>query len=209
MSSFSFSNLEDLGNTANESLNSVVSPMYYGDVSRVFSGTALAETLPSHNSFIFGPGTHQKLVLEKPLGSLQGEPGAIVTGLATIKATSKIENLDFKQTNSGNNSSHLVAIESPAKVVFNNCVFQRSASAEASNAATSILCFVLVNSGAKAVFNNCVFQSNGLDGSMINSPGLAIQDLNAVAGSVFVGLGANYSGHAHAATVTNIGGEIT
>lgn len=207
--SFSFSDLEVLGNTANESINAVVSPMYYGDVTRVFSGTALSEGASSHNSFVLGPGTHQKLTLEKPLGSLQGEPGAIVTGLATFKATSKIEGLLFKESSAGKNSSHLVVVESPAKVVFNNCVFQRSASAAASNAATSILCFVLVKSGAKAVFNNCVFQSNNIDGAMLNLPGLAIQDLNAVAGSVFVGLGANYSAHSHAATVTNIGGEIT
>ena len=44
---------------------------------------------------------------------------------------------------------------------------------------------------------------------MFDTAGLAIQDLNAGAGSVFVGLGANYSSNPHAGTVTNIGGEIT
>jgi hypothetical protein len=207
MSGFSFSDLASLGAMANESLNAVVSPMYYGDVRRVFSGVALTEDGPSHNDFLLGPGEHQGFKVEKPLGSLRGEPGAIVTELATFKSITKVDGLFFKQGK--NNTSHLAAVQPGAKVVFSNCIFQRDAGAESSSAATSTFCFVLVSSGAKAVFTNCVFQSTAESGAMSAAAGLAIQDLNGGAGNVFVGLGANYSGHGHAGTVTNLGGEIT
>ena len=207
MSSFSFSNLSDLGAIANESLNSVVSPMYYGDVRRIFSGSALVESAPSHNSFMLGPGEHQGLVMSKPLGSLQGEPGAIVTGLAQFKSTVKVEGIMFKQ--GLKNTEHLVVVEEGAKAIFSNCIFQRQAAAESSSAVGSVLCFVLVKSGAKAVFTDCIFQSNSTTGAMASAAGLAVQDLNALAGNTFVGMGANYSGHGHAATVTALGGEIS
>ena len=207
MSGFSFSDLANLGAMANESLNAVVSPMYYGDVKRVFSGVALSEDGPSHNEFLLGPGEHQGFKVEKPLGSLRGEPGAIVSELATLVSTTKVDGLLFKQGK--NNTSHLVVVEPNAKVVFSNCIFQRSADAESNAGASSTICFALVKSGGKAVFTNCVFQSTAASGAMVAAAGLAIQDLNALAGSVFVGLGANYSGHGHAATVTNVGGEIT
>ena len=209
MSGFSFSDLAELGAVANESLNSVVSPFYYGDVRRVFAGYALEETAPSHNEFLLGPGEHQGLSVSKPLGSLRGEPGAIVTGIASLEASTKIDGLTFRQDSAGKNSSHLVTVAPSAKVVFSNCIFQRAANAQVSNTATSILCFVLVKAGAKAVFTNCVFQSSAPGGAMFDSAGLAIQDLNGGAGNVFVGLGANYSNNPHAGTVTNIGGEIT
>ena len=207
MSGFSFSDLANLGAMANESLNAVVSPMYYGDVKRVFSGVALSEDGPSHNEFLLGPGEHQGFKVEKPLGSLRGEPGAIVSELATLASITKVDGLLFKQGK--NNVSHLVAVEPGAKVVFSNCIFQRKDNAESSAGASTELCFVLIKSGGKAVFTNCVFQSSASSGAMSSAAGLAIQDLNALAGNVFVGLGANYSGHGHAATVTNIGGEIT
>ena len=145
--------------------------------------------------------------MSKPLGSLQGEPGAIVTGLAQFKSTVKVEGIFFKQD--AKNSTHLVVVEEGAKAVFSNCIFQRKANAESSSAAGSVLCFVLVKSGAKAVFTDCVFQSSAASGAMIAPAGLAVQDLNALAGNTFVGMGANYSGHGHAATVTALGGEIS
>tara|TARA_Y100000401_G_C8318267_1_gene223796 strand:+ start:87 stop:707 length:621 start_codon:yes stop_codon:yes gene_type:complete len=206
MSGFSFSDLANLGALANESLNAVVSPMYYGDVRRVFSGVALSEDGPSHNDFLLGPGEHQGFKLEKPLGSLRGEPGAIVSELAAFEATTKVDGLFFKQGQ--NNTSHLVVVESPAKVVFSNCIFQRNTDADSSPSVSTTLCFALIKSGAKAVFSNCIFQSTASSGVM-SGAGFAIQDLNGAAGNVFVGLGANYSGHGHAATVTNLGGEIT
>lgn len=209
MSGFSFGDLEILGTTANEIMNAVVSPFYYGDINRINAGDALEETAATHNEFMLGAGEHQGLVLGKPLGSLQGEPGAIITELSEFKASSKVDGVFFKQIETSKNSSHLVVVHSPAKVVFTNCIFQRRANAEASGGAGTELCFVLVKSGAKAVFSGCSFQSSGSSGAMVNLPGVAIQDLNALAGNVFVGLGSNYSGHTHAATVTNVGGEIT
>jgi hypothetical protein len=204
MSGFSFSDLANLGAVANESINAVVSPMYYGDVRRVFAGTILVEDGPSHGDFILGPGEHQGLVMEKALGSLRGEPGAIVTELATFKSMTKVDGVLFKQGEK--NTSHLVLVDSAAKVVFSNCIFQREAGADSGS---GNLCFVLINAGGKAVFNACSFRSSAESGAMISVAGTAIQDLNAVAGSVFVGLGSNYSGHPHSATVTPVGGEIS
>lgn len=210
MSGFSFGDLEILGTTANEIINSVTRPLWgYGDINQVDAGDALEESGSSHNEFLLGSGEHQGVVLEKPLGSLKGAPGAIITELAEFKASTKVDGLFFKQLKSSKNLKHLVVVHSPAKVVFTNCIFQRQAGAEASNAVATDLCFVLVNSGAKAVFTGCSFRSSADTGVMSNLPGLAIQDLNGGAGSVFVGLGSNYSGHTHAATVTNVGGEIT
>ena len=209
MSLFSYSTLDALKDLGEATLNSMTAPMYRGDIQRIFSGVSLTENGSSHNEFVLGPGEHQGFLLEKPLAALWGQPGALVTGVAQIKASSKIEGVVFKQTNDSKNTSNLVVISSPAKVVFSNCIFQRQSNAASSNAAASELCFVLVNSGAKAVFSNCVFQSNLTNGAMDTVAGLSVQDLNAAPGSVFVGTGANYSTHPHAGTVTSLGGEIS
>lgn len=206
MSQFSFSNLE-LEGLGEATVNSMTAPMYRGDINRVFAGVSVDEAGPSHNEFVLGPGEHQGLLLEKPMGSLWGEPGALVTGVAQIKASTKVEGVVFKQTSESKNSTNLVVVSSPAKVVFSNCVFQRQYNAVGDLAVTTEYCFVLVEAGAKAVFSNCVFQSNYSTGAM-NGTGYAIQNLNALATTVYVGTGANYSTHAHR-NVTLLGGEIS
>lgn len=206
MSGFSFSDLNELGEIAVESINNLIAPGYRGDINRVNAGDALIEHNDHHNAFVLGSGRHGGFLLEKPHGSIWGEPGVIVNRLATIKEDTVIQNVYFKQEDDENNKQQLVIVAS-GSVVFSNCIFQRRYDAERSNAAATRVCFVLVEDGAKAVFSNCVFRSNYSNGAM-NGVGFAIQNLNALATNVFVGTGANYSTHTHN-NVTLLGGEIS
>ena len=113
----------------------------------------------------------------------------------------------WKQTSDSKNSTNLVVVSSPDKVVFSNCIFQRQYTAVGDLTVTTEYCFVLIESGAEAVFSNCIFQSNYPTGAM-NSTGYAIQNLNALATTVYVGTGANYSTHNHR-NVTSLGAEIS
>ena len=209
MSLFSFSALDVIGDLGESIIDGMTAPFYRGSIEQVFAGFALEEKGPSHNEFLLGPGEHQGLALTKPLGSLWGSPGAIVTGAAQIKASSRIEGILFKQTPTSENSINLVVVSSPAKVVFSGCIFQRRSNGVSSLAPGATSCFVLVESGAKAVFSGCVFQSSLPTGAMDTASGVAIQDLNALAGEVFVGTGANYTTQPHSGTVTSLGGEIS
>tara|TARA_R100000808_G_scaffold14312_1_gene33874 strand:+ start:837 stop:1463 length:627 start_codon:yes stop_codon:yes gene_type:complete len=208
MSRFSYSDLNEMGDIAVDSVNSIIAPNHRGDIVRVQSGDAFVENAPHHNESVLGPGPQGGILVEKPLTSIWASPGAIINRLVNINSDAVIKGASFRQEEGdSNNNQQLVIVGGNARVSFTDCTFQRIHTAERSTAASTRLCFVLIEDGAKAVFSNCVFLSDYETGAMDGS-GFVIQNLNALATTVYVGTGINYTTHTHN-NVTALGGEIT
>lgn len=215
MSSFSYNDITGLGTIGQESMNNTMKAAFAGDIIRVDSGEALQERAESHNNYILGSGNHEGFSLTKPLSTLQGAPGAVVTRIVNIKASSSISGLHFVQRDDKTNVNHLVRISNNARVVFDRCVFQRKYDAPREvPAPTTTKCFVLVDSGSSASFSGCIFRSSHVSGAM-NGTGTVVQNANPAAApvlgplpGVFVVGGSNLTTHSHGLTVTLLGGTV-
>ena len=212
-----FAILEDLiDNLGSENADSRARGFFGDDVFvSVGSGDAVEERAPMANVFHFLPGPHEGFLVEKANNVLAGAPGATVTRLARIKNHAVVSGLHFRQLDDPTNERCLLVVSNNAKVVFKDCIFERKydAVAEVDPALpappSTTACFVLVESGSRAMFNGCVFRSN-LESGAMETPGAGtvVQSLNAAAGSVYVGAGANLTGHSHGTTVTQYSPEI-
>ena len=215
MSKYSYSDFGVLGETANEAINNIVALLFRGDIQRVEAGDAIEPNAESHNDFLLGGGTHEGFSSGKPLSTLWGAPGAIVSRLATVTSNTVIDGILFRQGDDTNNINHLVRVSNNSRVLFNNCIFQRryNAPIEVPAPATT-KCFVLVESGSSASFTGCIFRSSHSTGAM-NGVGTAVQNANAAAApalgplpGVYIVGGMNLTTHAHGLTVTRLGGEV-
>ena len=215
MTKFSYSDFDVMGETANESINSILSLLFGGDIQRIESGDALNPSAETHNDFLFGSGVHEGASLNKPLSTLWGAPGAIVNRIVNITKHCSINGVFFRQDDDPTNIDHLVFISSNSRVVFNNCTFQRKFDAPVAAPAPGITkCFVVVEAGSSATFQGCTFRSSHETGAM-NGVGTVVQNQNAAAAptlgplpGVYVIGGMNLTTHAHGLTVTRLGGEV-
>ena len=205
-----FSLLEDLmDNLGSENTDSRASSLFGDDVFvSVGSGDAVEERAQMANVFHFLPGEHEGFSVEKA-------QNVLVTRLARVKNDAVVSGLHFRQLDDPTNERCLLVVSNNAKVVFRDCIFERKYDAVAAvdaplpAAPSTTACFVLIEAGSRAMFNGCVFRSN-LESGAMETPGAGtvVQSLNAAAGSVFVGAGANLTGHAHGTTVTQYSPEI-
>ena len=215
MSGFSFNDITGLGVIGQESMNNLLRGMFSGDIIRVNSGEALQERAESHNTYLLGSGTHEGFSLTKPLSTLWGAPGATVTRIVNIKSHGSLNGISFVQKEDPSNVNHLIKISNNARVVFNDCVFQRKHDApREAPAPTTTKCFVLVESGSSATFSGCTFRSDYITGVM-NGVGTVVQNANAAAApalgpipGVYVVGGSNMTTHTHGLTVTRLGAEV-
>ena len=198
-----------------ENQNNMIRELAGEGVTRVAPGNSFAEEQPFRNDYFVSSGTHQGLVITKPMAALWGAARARITRQALIKADAFINSLYFVQEDDPSNLNNLVVVSNNARVVFNNCVFQRkyNAPSEAPGPSTTS-CFVLVQSGSSATFQGCCFRSSFGNGVM-NGVGTVVQNANAAAApatgplpGVYIIGGTNLTTHNHGLTVTKIGGEV-
>lgn len=198
-----------------ENQNNMIRELAGEGVVRVAPGGGFDEDRPFGNDYFVSSGTHQGLVVNKPMAALWGAARARITRQALIKADAFINSLYFVQEDDPSNLDSLVIVSNNSRVVFNNCIFQRryNAPIQAPAPATT-KCFVLVESGSSATFQGCCFRSNQSAGVM-NGVGTVVQNANAAAAAptgplpgVYIIGGTNLTTHNHGLTVTKIGGEV-
>jgi len=198
-----------------EAVDNFIGDIFSSDVKvRIPPGTMVEEHSPSANSFILGRGTHHGFKLSKPHTLINGETGAIVDRLATVRNHAVISNIHFKQTGDPSNKDFLLRLvphegataAKPIRVLFRQCVFEKLYDASTGVGATNTKAFVVANKFSRAVFTGCVFRSNRSDGVM-NGAGTVVQSLNAAATDVYVTSGVNLTTHNHN-NVTIVGPEI-
>lgn len=190
-----------------EAVDNEIASLASADIRSTFGpGDAIEENAQSGNSLYLSPGAHEGFRLSKAHTTITGSAGTIVNRLATIGNHALVMGLHFKQESDASNVDHLVRV-SGGRVLFEGCVFERKYDAPYENSPTTERAFVVIDKGARAIFTNCVFRSNRTDGVM-NGLGIVVQNLNPIAGDVFVVAVSNFTTHNWGATVTVTGPEI-
>jgi hypothetical protein len=171
----------------------------------VESGEAIAEVMETGNSILLLSGEHGGVTLTKPHTTLRGVPGAIIGRLVRIEDDAIITGVHFRSSGDETNAKHLVRVKAGAKVVFQDCIFERNSSDESTAPIAPPVtenCFVLIDNGGSAMITGSVFRSQAATGAMSAAAGTVVQNLAPAAGAVHVGWGANLSTQSHGTTVT-------
>lgn len=141
-----------------------------GAVDLVLPEEPITEERTIDNVLVLAGGAHGGARLVEPFTRLLGLADSRIERQVIIEDDAVVSGVHFlSATRNGdrNNAAFLVQIRSPARVVFNGCLFEKAPGDPMSAVALTRECYVVIESGAKATFQGCVFKGVPLNAGLV------------------------------------------
>ena len=130
----------------------------------------LSLTKKTDNRVLLLAGDRGGLVITQPYTTIQGVPGARLTGRVDVQCGDGYVHfigVTFRATPESDNADTLVNISADSRVLFSQCNFEKDPTCPLTAD------FITIEAGGQAVFTNCIFspEQTGVAGFTINNAG--------------------------------------